>query len=392
MIVRFWPCLLVGASLMMGCGSKPAEVSKPAPAEPTAPVETPKVAETAPPTPPTPPPPPEPPKTLAPVAAKVEPPAIPDKPDDLVKLVATELSENRPQILFYALPNSYQQDLFLAIAKPASETDAEIWSTAVDAIRNVAVAMRTKKDVLLNYHAIPVFGTTKEELAKYWDPFIDLLETIANSNIRNPEDLASINLGDYLAETGSQIMQKSGPVVGGLIGTDINAELKNVVATTVSQEGDSAVVKIEVPNRDPQEVEFIRIEGKWLPQYVAQNWPAALENIKKATDMLMPKKTDDKRKRQGQMLGVTTLKSFAELVPTTDDPENIYDSLDFIFKFAKFKIPDRKKPAPPEEGQEAPAAAPGEAAPAEAAPSEPPAAETPKAEEPKSEEPKAGEQ
>lgn len=341
MFVRYWPCLLIGASFLVGCGSKPAEVpTAEAPTEAPAPVETPAVAESAP--TPEPPSPPEPEKTLVPAAAKVEPPAIPDSPAELVKLVARELSENRPQILFYSLPASYQNDLFLMIAKPASVADPEIWSNAVEAFRNVGVAMKVKKEVLVNYPAIHVFGVTKEQVERYWDPVVDLVDLVANSNINNTANLESINLGDYLAETGGQIMQKSAPVIGALINANINEELKNVEATVVSQEGDTAVVKIDIPGGDSQEVEFLRVEGKWVPQYVAQNWPYFLDNAKKVTDMLMPKKTDDKRKRQAQMLPVTVLKSFAESVPQTDDADNIYRSLDFIFRFAKFDIPERK--------------------------------------------------
>ena len=50
--------------------------------------------------------------------------------------------------------------------------------------------------------------------------------------------------------------------------------------------GDRAVVLLTVPDEEPIEMPMARIEGRWIPTELANQWPAAVDQTRTKIEML----------------------------------------------------------------------------------------------------------
>lgn len=327
---------------ILGCGGE-AEVAKPktppaapapAPAPAGAPSPTEQDATAA--TPPADPAPAEPQPTPSPPT--VPPPAVATRPDELVTQVAQALVQRQPHILWYALPDSYQNELFLLIAEPARKADPELWNGVFELLKEASAALKAKKEAFLSYHALPTLGLDPEQARLYYDPTVAVLSILAESKLNQQADAATINLGDFLAVSGARILDEGSALATSMLGLDIHAELNGLKAHLLEENGDAARVSLEIPGRASEEVDFVRVEGKWLPRALVDQWPSLLERARTFVNQL-PVRAEDEKKKERQKFVITTVKGFLTGFQKAEDDKSIHKSLDLILQFTGYNVP-----------------------------------------------------
>ncbi|HBL46335.1 MAG TPA: hypothetical protein DDZ90_23410 [Planctomycetaceae bacterium] len=65
-------------------------------------------------------------------------------------------------------------------------------------------------------------------------------------------------------------------------------KLKQTKVTVVKTEGDTATIKIEAPGEEPKEEEMVKVEGKWIPKNLANNWDTKMADVRKKLADLTP--------------------------------------------------------------------------------------------------------
>ena len=108
---------------------------------------------------------------------------MPDTPDGTVTSVAHELAEGRPEILWSALPASYQKQLQDDVVRAfAAKVDPDVYRKSVTVLKKLVGVLGKKRDFILpQIVENPMFAMAQVEKAKVeqnWDKVVGLLETV----------------------------------------------------------------------------------------------------------------------------------------------------------------------------------------------------------------------
>ena len=208
--------------------------------------------------------------------------------DVAVSAVFKGMRENKPQVLWEFLPPSYQQDVNNLAHEFAGKMDAELWSRSSRFSRRAATLLSTRKRFILDYPPLqqadlPSFDV--KSLMERWDGIVELLSILVNSDLTDLDKLKTIDLGSYLAQTGGQLMTHLSEMSAVDKNDPFGSSLRKLAkrkASLVSEQGETAVVKLEStdPQQEPKQLEFARVEGKWIPKTLADGWSKHVEEIR----------------------------------------------------------------------------------------------------------------
>lgn len=178
-------------------------------------------------------------------------------------------------------PPSYHKDVDGLVNQFAGKMDPEIWQQTFAVLKKGVEVLKSKKDLIL---ASPMFANpnaaAQTELARQnWDGAVGLLDTLVNSELADLDKLKALESRMFLQGTGNQLLTQA-LAIGTAAGQNPLDQLKKVSVTVVSRDGDQAVVKLTSEDQPPQEVDFVKIEGKWLPKSMVDDWKNQIEQFK----------------------------------------------------------------------------------------------------------------
>ena len=200
-------------------------------------------------------------------------------PDAVVMQVAKAVENNQPQAVFKALPASYQSDINSVIADATKKIDSEIWNEVQTLLKQVLKISKAKKSLILETRML-ASNPKKKELSASWDQGIEMFETVINSDFADINKLRKGDVASLLAGSGAKIMKQV--KAANVDNSDYKEmkesldKLKSIKASVESQDGDTAKVKIEADGETSETVDFVRIEGKWIPKDMADSFAAKI--------------------------------------------------------------------------------------------------------------------
>ena len=323
------------------------------------------------------------------------------EPNEVVEQLGKAVADRKLQAVWEMLPTKYQTELNGVIADFGKRVDPALWTNVTSVVQAAVVAAKRQKERFLAHPISSNLPVPKETMEKMWDPAVAIGDAILESQLYAPETLKTFDVPAFLATTGSKVLDHLPALAEASGNSDMHdnamilSSLKTVKASKVSGDENTAVVKIELEGQPPSDVEFVKVEGKWIPKALEEQWPSIIKQLQDLVAMVpaSTEGTEDKKKEISNMnliLSLAKASLFALAASNTD--KKFDDTLRALWKTAvKTDFPgDVKKEAPPAEPAKAAPTDPAKPAEAETPKPEAPAAE-PKAEEPKPEEPKAEE-
>ncbi len=237
----------------------------------------------------------------APVAAPAKPVDV--APDVALQKLFTDLSENRPQAVWQALPKRYQDDVKGVISDFGSQVDPEVWDKAFAMLRKALKVAKEKRQfilanplVSLGLSSTPLAGR-EDEIEKNWNSVVEFAEILAGSEISTAAGLTKLDPDKFLTTTGSKVVEHGTKLANavGPEGAENVAKLKGTKVSLVDRKGDEATVKIETPNEPSREMKLVKVDGKWLPEEMVTSWESSVNEIKDkiALMKLPPEKKDE---------------------------------------------------------------------------------------------------
>jgi hypothetical protein len=214
---------------------------------------------------------------------------IPSTPDGTVQKVTSDLANDRPQVVWQALPASYQSDIREVIVAFADKLDADLWNRTFAVLGKITRVAKEKKEfILATIGEAPVpqlQGENLENLEENWDHVVAIFETIAASEIRTVAGLKKLDPEKFLSTTGSQL-SKNFKDLATAVADEETAEVFEKIGqtkvTVVKSEGETATLSIETPGQSAETIEMVRFEGKWLPAEMVANWDTGIEQAKQS--------------------------------------------------------------------------------------------------------------
>lgn len=201
---------------------------------------------------------------------------FPSTPDGTVTHVAEQLKNNHPEVLWEALPASYQADVTTLVHEFGQNVDAEIYGKVVTLLQKLVGILQTKKEIIMQSSMMPEGMVDRENMDLKWDSVVGVLDTLVNSDLGDVEKVKTLDVRQFAATTGTKLMTQAAEVSKvspeDPYQNEFMSKLENMTVELVSTEGDTAKVRITVPDEQPEEMDLVKVEDRWIPKEMADSW------------------------------------------------------------------------------------------------------------------------
>ena len=202
---------------------------------------------------------------------------VPKTADAAMQHLIDGVKEGDYSVYWEIFPTSFQNDLNGLLHDFAGNADPEMWTLLFATFNKTSKVMKSKKEFILASPLFDQIPLKAGDAQADWEPLTELIALIANSELSDQEKVKELDLGEFIAGTGGDIvkqllaMSKVNP--GALRSlrefTDMKIEL-------ISSGEDIAVLSMQAPGESHSEVEWIKVEGKWFPRDLALNWKESI--------------------------------------------------------------------------------------------------------------------
>lgn len=247
----------------------------------------------------------------APTQASVPTPPGPQGPVETVETTLKAASNNQPVVIWQQLPGSYQKDVQDLVSEFANKMDPELWNqTFATARKAVDVSKKQKKLIIESIKAFVPPNVDMKQLEAQWDTVADLLLSVLDSDLAKLDNLKKPDIEKFLASTGANFMSKGLGVAkavedkskpGDKIADFSDKLAKTKVTLVGTATADAAKVKVEAPGEKPEEIDLIKVDGKWIPKDVAKDWAKSIKEARAGLDQI---KSDEIAKMKPHLLSM----------------------------------------------------------------------------------------
>ena len=225
--------------------------------------------------------------------------------DQTVMWVVENLQANRPQVLWQALPASYQGDIQNHIRTLADNTDEQIWNQTFQTLNKMIRVLDEKRDFIFQQPLLAARLQQAPDASASYDGVVRVLQTITTSEISDLQQLKNLDVESFLAGSMSGIMEQV-EVVSELApeSTEQVQGWKSVQATLIRSDGDTALLRIESEDETTVEEEFVRVEGKWVPKKLADSWDSRMAEIGQGLEKLSNQESPQQKQQMLMFLAM----------------------------------------------------------------------------------------
>lgn len=214
------------------------------------------------------------------------PPPVAATPDQAMLNVARAMQNNDPTGAWHMLPASYQNDLNEVVSAYAAAMDADLWNAGAATFGKVEEVLRTKQNLILNSSFANMAGG-RAQLETPYGHAVTILGILKSSDLMDLQRMRNADLEKVISTTGRELMRELAkidaenvPVPGMEETLGVRDMFAGLQAETISQDGDQALVRITVPGEPAEDVEFVRVEGKWIPADMAEEWEEMIADMR----------------------------------------------------------------------------------------------------------------
>ncbi len=198
-------------------------------------------------------------------------------PDQAVMAVVDGLKEDQPQVIWQALPTSYQNDVSAVVREFAGKMEDSLWGQTFGTLGKLTRVLDEKRQFVLEHPLVAQQLSKSPNAEATYDAVVTLLKTLLSSDISNLQRLSDFDGERFLATTGSQVMAQMGDLVAPAPDPkETLDEISSLRVTLSRTEGARAWVMVEQPGEETKEVEMVLVEGKWVPAEMAAAWDSGI--------------------------------------------------------------------------------------------------------------------
>ena len=233
---------------------------------------------------------------------------IPSSPDGTVKFVAEKVADGHPEVVWEALPETYQADINDLTHLFATKVDREVWDKSFSVLRKTTVVLQDKKDLFLGSQLVAMAKDNQDDIAGNWDTATVVLSTLVNSDLGNLESLKTIDWGRFMATTGAQLMQVAKKASAATEDNDYEddflAKVEGLQVEVLENADGMAKLKISAPDEEPEEVQMTQVEGRWVPSDLAQDWDKNVAEARVKLENITPETIAQQKMQIMMMVGM----------------------------------------------------------------------------------------
>jgi hypothetical protein len=216
----------------------------------------------------------------------VKTPVIPDTPDGTVLAVAKAIENNHLEILWHALPESYQQALNEITKLFAEKMDPAVYDRGFDLVMRAIEVLDDRKEIILASETFKSTGADAEEIREGLSNTHIFTGTLKTSEVATIDGLSTVDWEQFLANTGGEMLEKAAAIESEK-GNPFS-DLATIKVETIEVTEDTATLMISSEEHEPEEVKMVRVEGRWIPADMAEEWPTFVKEAREGLAEITP--------------------------------------------------------------------------------------------------------
>ena len=203
---------------------------------------------------------------------------VPDAPDKVVVEAVRAVKDGDLVLLYAMLPESYRRDIQNLYDKIPAKVDGTMYARVWPLLDKVLVATKKHRHKLAEGAPIPI--------DQIIGPVEEFLALSKECKLNDYEAMKALNVAAFLADHGKKLSDygwktagifKKGEVEMARSMMDgIKAEAKDV--------NDDAATVVVTAGEKTEEMAFVKVEGKWIPKGLADDWKEAIAKANKGLD------------------------------------------------------------------------------------------------------------
>lgn len=226
-----------------------------------------------------------------------------DTPDAAARALAANLEAGNFRAVWDALPSRYQSDVNDLVHAFAANMDADVWKAGTSLVLKAVRVLKEKKEFILKQPALAQSPLDPKIAAENWDGLVGVLETITASELADLGKLKTLEVGTFLDGTGKKVADQLAALAKAadekkmsltdFPGVPVDAMplagLAKAKFSTVKTDGDTATLRVENEGKT-EDQEVVRVDGKWLPKKMVDQWDGNMQAAKAALTTDMPER------------------------------------------------------------------------------------------------------
>lgn len=211
-----------------------------------------------------------------------------ETPRDTVEIVVEELASNRPQVLWEALPPSYQQDIRGLIGAFCDGVDSEAYDRAFRIMDKGVRVLEQKKEFIFNSPMTLNNPLIDSSIGMNWELSVGMLRAFVESDLSSVESLRLMDPGAFLSTTGGRIMgdvEELARLSPRADGTNPWLKAREAMAGAQiefvpGEDGQGYLTFARAGEEGGREVKMVQVEGRWVPSEMAETWQSRVEEAR----------------------------------------------------------------------------------------------------------------
>lgn len=202
--------------------------------------------------------------------------ATPQTADATLIEIRIGLRENRSAVIWNALPESYQQDINDLTHEFSEQMDPELWNRTILVGQKLTHLLKTRKADILSHASLKQIAEPSDALIPVYDGLTNLLAALLKSDLSDLNRMKDFQGKEFFSSL-------SGDEATALLYAleffhtnpffNILNQLPDDARITSEQIDDTtALVKLVPKTGEADTLDFVKVEGKWIPKTWAENW------------------------------------------------------------------------------------------------------------------------
>ena len=251
-------------------------------------------------------------------------PTFPTSPDGTVEAIAVSLADNHPEILCEALPESYRTDINELTTLFSAKMDPELYDRSMALALKFVNVIQSKQDIILASNTVTSTGVDVAELEARMAPTLAIARTLLASEVSTLAGLSAIDWQKFLAGTVSEVMTQA-DAIEAEEDEDPFLMLESLEVKVLEETEDTALLRIMAEGQEPEDVALVRIEDRWVPAEMAEEWDAKVAEARTKLDEITP---ESQQEMKGQaMFGLAMAEGFVTQLDTIETSEEFDETV-----------------------------------------------------------------
>jgi len=217
---------------------------------------------------------------------------LPDSPDGTVKALADGIVRGQPGVFWKAMPHKYQEDVKGLVSDFAGRMDAQLYDKGFAVVKKAVAVLKKQKKFILGSPMMANVKVDPKAIDAKWDGAVAALEAVTTSDLSSIAKLKTLDIGAALDSTGGKLMTTMSGLSTLMPGDEYNkefiAKLQGLQVQVLEKTADTATIRMTAPGEDPEEEEMVRVEGRWVPKEMAEEWDEGIAEAKKGLAEMTP--------------------------------------------------------------------------------------------------------